>query len=231
MQFIKNYKDLKDSVKLWLNRRDNATLDNIPMFINFAEKQFTRLVPMPYYEANLEYKVEEGNGTLIIPKNLLKIKHIMVNGQPYNRSDVETFMRMTKSVSSKNSKNEHSVDKDDAIALSNQSGSTSTKSYFFTRIGSILHFTPTPVDGDIIQLIYYQDIPEMKDDEDQPYSLLIAPDVMLYLSLRHASIWLRDNEQEQYWMAKAQEASDSLKSQLDDAEWSGSALVVPYFGE
>lgn len=41
---IQNYKDFKDAVGLWLNRKDSATLDNIPMFINFAEKQFTRLV-------------------------------------------------------------------------------------------------------------------------------------------------------------------------------------------
>ena len=51
----------------------------------------------------------------------------------------------------------------------------------------------------------------------------------MYLALRHASIFLRDNEQEQFWMAKAQEAADSMKQQLDEAEWSGSALVVPFF--
>ncbi|MCS5737419.1 phage adaptor protein, partial [Herbiconiux daphne] len=66
-------------------------------------------------------------------------------------------------------------------------------------------------------------------DADQPYSLLIAPDILLYLCLRHASIWLRDPEMEQYWMAKAQEAAQALQQQLDEANWSGSALVVPAF--
>ena len=76
-----------------------------------------------------------------------------------------------------------------------RSGSTSETKYFFTRIGEQIHFLPTPVVGDIVELIYHQDVPEMRFDNDQPYSLLIAPDVLLYLALRHASIFLRDNEQ------------------------------------
>lgn len=224
---IENYKDFRDAVALWLNRKDSATIDNIPMFINFAEKQFTRLVKLPYYETTVSFTVDENFNFVVIPQDFLSAKHVMVNGKPYNRSDVETFMRL------KNMGNFSDVQGTATSPNPNQdvlrSGSTSETKYFFTRIGEQIHFLPTPVVGDIVELIYHQDVPEMRFDNDQPYSLLIAPDVLLYLALRHASIFLRDNEQEVYWMSKAQEAADSLKQQMDEAEWSGSSLVVPYF--
>lgn len=225
---IDTYKDLKEAVALWLNRKDSATIDNIPMFINFAEKQFTRLVKLPYYEVKSEFTIDENFDYVVIPQDFLSAKHMMINGKPYNRVDVETFMRMKNLnnirdyVTSKN-------DPDSGVILSDQAGSTSDKSYFFTRIGEQIHFLPTPKVGDVVEMIYRQDIPEMQFDNDQPYSLLVAPDVLLYLSMRHASIFIRDVEMEQYWMSKAQEAAESVQTQIDEAEWSGSAFVVPYF--
>ena len=224
---IENYKDFRDAVALWLNRKDSATIDNIPMFINFAEKQFTRLVKLPYYETTVRFTIDENFNFVVIPQDFLSAKHVMVNGKPYNRADVETFMRL------KNMGNFSDVQNNATAPNPNQdvlrAGSTSETKYFFTRIGEQIHFLPTPVVGDVVEFIYHQDIPEMRFDNDQPYSLLIAPDVLLYLALRHASIFLRDNEQEVYWMSKAQEAADSMKQQMDEAEWSGSSLVVPYF--
>lgn len=225
---IDTYKDLKEAVALWLNRKDSATIDNIPMFINFAEKQFTRLVKLPYYEVKSEFTIDENFDYVVIPQDFLSAKHMMVNGKPYNRVDVETFMRMKNLNNTRDyvtSKN----DPDSGVILSDQAGSTSDKAYFFTRIGEQIHFLPTPKVGDKVELIYRQDIPEMQFDNDQPYSLLVAPDVLLYLSMRHASIFIRDVEMEQYWMSKAQEAAESLQTQIDEAEWSGSAFVVPYF--
>lgn len=224
---IENYKDFRDAVALWLNRKDSATIENIPMFINFAEKQFTRLVKLPYYETTVRFTIDENFNFVVIPQDFLSAKHVMVNGKPYNRADVETFMRL------KNMGNFSDVQSNATAPNPNQdilrAGSTSETKYFFTRIGEQIHFLPTPVVGDVVEFIYHQDIPEMRFDNDQPYSLLIAPDVLLYLALRHASIFLRDNEQEVYWMSKAQEAAESMKQQMDEAEWSGSSLVVPYF--
>jgi len=223
---INNYKDLKDAVQLWLNRRDAATVDNIPMFINFAEKQFTRLVKLPYYETGVNFTIDESFNYVVIPQDFLSAKTVMINGKPHNRVDVETFMRM-KNIDRPSDDQASSTSPNTAQNFVN--GGTLSRKYFFTRIGEQLHFLPTPVPGDLVEIIYSQDIPEMTFDNDQPYSILIAPDVLLYLALRHASIFIRDNEQEQFWMAKAQEAADSLTQQLDEAEWSGSALVVPFF--
>ena len=221
MNDINTYGDLKRAVRLWLNRKDASTLDNIPMFINMAAKQFTRMVKLPYYEVLVSLEAIEGFEYVNIPQDFLSAKHISINGKPYNRVDNETFLRI------KNTGTQDTNLGDQAFLT----GATTASKYFFTRVGGQLHFNPTLKVGDIVEMVYQRDIPEFKEDNDEPYTLLVASDIMLYLSLRHASTFLRDPEQEQYWMTKANEAAQSLHAQLDEAEWSGSAMVVPQFSQ
>lgn len=224
MNDINTYGDLKKAVQIWLNRRDSATVDNIPMFINMAAKQFTRLVKLPYYEVLISLDAIEGFDFVNIPNDFLSAKSVSVNGEPYNRVDVETFQRLEMfGVAT-------SMDLSDN-AFGFIQGATTARTRYFTRVGEQLRFIPSLKAGDVVEMIYQRDIPEFKHDTDEPYSLLVASDILLYLSLRHASIFLRDNDQEQFWMMKSQEAADSLNKQLDEAEWSGSALVVPMFTE
>ena len=221
MNDINTYGDLKRAVQIWLNRRDSATVDNIPMFINMAAKQFTRMVKLPYYEVLITLEAIEGFDFVNIPNDFLSAKHISVNGQPYNRLDTGTFQRLSLK----------GLEDVEVPEIGFHQGATTARTRFFTRVGEQLRFIPSLSSGDVVEMIYQRDIPEFKNDTDEPYSLLVASDVMLYLSLRHASIFLRDNEQEAYWMQKATEAADSLNAQLDEAEWSGSSLVVPMFTE
>lgn len=226
MKDINTYNDLVQAVQLWLNRKDNVTIDNIPMFINMALKTFTRMVRMPYYEVLISTTAIGGYPYVVIPNDFVRAKHVTVNGQPYNRVDVETFLRIQ-------DKNTNQAPLPQPRDVSTLSISTTQTKYFFTRVGGQLRFIPELQEGDAVEMIYQRDIPEFKDaDADkESYILLTASDVMLYLSLRHASIFLRDPEQEQYWMQKATDAANTLQTQLDDAEWSGSVYVVPMFME
>lgn len=212
MQEITNYGDLKEAVQIWLNRKDNATVSKIPMFINFAEKQFTRLIRLPYYEKTINRNVIPNNLFVEIPRDMLSVKHLAVNGKILTRTDVETFTRL-----------QHRSELHPNLTKSNP--------YYFARIGDRIFTHPSLTEGDLVSLIYHSDIPEMKDDKDCPYSLMVAPDVMLYLALRHASIFLRDNEQEMYWAAKATDAAGEINVQLEEAEWSGSSLAVRLMDE
>lgn len=228
MNDINTYGDLKKAVRIWLNRKDGTTLENIPMFVNMAHKQFTRMVKLPYYEVLVSLEAIEGFEYVNIPQDFLSAKHISINGIPYNRVDNETFLRI-KNSGTQNTVIQQPRDAGNTGGFPFLQGATTEKSFFFTRVGGQLHFIPELVPGDVVEMVYQRDIPEMKVDSEEPYSLLVASDIMLYLSLRHASTFLRDPEQEQYWMQKASDAAASLQQQLDEAEWSGSALVVPQF--
>lgn len=219
MKDINTYGDLKKAVQLWLNRKDAATLNNIPMFINMAAKQFTRLVKLPYYEVLVSLEAVEGFDYVNIPQDFLSAKHLSIDGIPYNRVDNETFLRI-KNAGTQNT----NLGEEDFLT-----GATTEGKFFFTRVGGQFRFIPELVPGNVVEMIYQRDIPEYKNDQDEPYSLLVASDVMLYLSLKHAAIFLRDNEQGAFWDQKASEAAAALQHQLDEAEWSGSAMVVPQF--
>lgn len=220
MNDINTYGELKKAVQLWLNRKDSTTLDNIPMFVNMALKTFTRMMKLPYYEVLVSLEALEGFDYVNIPQDFLSAKHVSVNGRPYNRVDTETFMRL----GNKASEPTPLADRQWGVQ-----GATQETNYFFTRIGGQLRFLPDLAPGDIVEMVYRRDIPEFSSDTEEPYLLLVASDVMLYLTLRHASTFLRDPEQEQYWMGKANEAAQALQAQLDEAEWSGSSMVVPMF--
>lgn len=225
MRDLNTYGDLKRAVRQWLNRKDASTLDNIPMFINMALKQFTRMVKLPYYEVLVSLEAMEGFDYVNIPQDFLNAKHISINGRPYNRLDNETFLRV------KNGGNQITKLGGQDEKFGFLQGATTESQYYFTRVGGQLHFIPEIETGDIVEMVYQRDIPELEAETESPYFLLVASDILLYLSLRHASTYLRDHEQEQFWMQKASEAADSLNKLLDEAEWSGSALVVPQFSQ
>lgn len=224
MRDLNTYGDLKRAVRQWLNRKDASTLDNIPMFINMALKQFARMVKLPYYEVLVSLEAIDGFEYVNIPQDFLSAKHISVNGVPYNRIDNETFLRI-KSADTQVT----GLQEDNKFGF--LQGATTESKRYFTRVGGQLFFLPELVTGDMVEMVYQRDIPELEAETEEPYFLLVASDIMLYLSLRHASTYLRDHEQEQFWMQKAQEAADSLNKLLDEAEWSGSALVVPQFSQ
>lgn len=205
MKDISNYGDLKTAVQTWLNRKDSSTVDNIPAFINFAEKQFTRLVRLPHYETAMSTLWTSTTSYVMIPTDLLSIKHAFIGTRKLSRVDIGNFLQL---------KEKHA-------------GETDPR--YFCRVGNTVQIFPEPTVGDTVIIIYNKDIPEMSNDTDCPYSLETAPEIMLYLALRHAAIFIRDNEQEQYWMSKATEAADSLNQLLDEVEWSGSPLVVEQF--
>ena len=85
---INNYGDLKKSVQTWLNRKDQSTIDNIPIFINFAEKMFTRLIKLPYYETSYIVVWDEGKGFVQLPSDFLSMKHIYVGDSILTRVDL-----------------------------------------------------------------------------------------------------------------------------------------------
>lgn len=207
MREIDSYKGLKEAVQLWLNRKDQATVNNIPAFINFAEKDFTRFLRLPYYENEIRYLITTNtNNFLELPQDFLSARSFLVNGRAMTHLDPESFHRQRGKTADDN-----------------------THPKYWTRIGWKIITWPALSVGDELSLLYHQDIPEMKEDNDRPYSLIVAPDVLLYLTLRHASIFLRDNEQEQYWMSKATEAVTLVSAQLDEAEWSGNSLAVQQY--
>lgn len=78
-----NYAELVDEVKAWLNRDDPDTINRIPTFINFAEKEIYRVLKLPVYESVVQLTIK--NGRAEVPFNLVQLIEIYTNDNRVGR--------------------------------------------------------------------------------------------------------------------------------------------------
>lgn len=201
---LESLSDLQEAVKTWLNRNDSATVKALPSFIFLAENDFDRLLKLPEYETLKVYHVGTDTdvstvtSAINLPDDFDEVKALLLNGKPAFIQSNEAFY-------------EHN-------------GETLPA---FTKIGSQLILKPALKDGDVITLIYYKPLAHAQNIADTPPHIKKGPDVMLYLSLRHAALFLRDNDMGQYWEQKAQEAVTGLQAKIEGERWNGSTIVIP----
>ena len=219
---INTYGWLKKAVSLWADRDDDEFVNQIPNFINFAEKEIYRNLRIPSIEKEAYLNIK--GGMCFIPPDLLEIKWIMASktGQMFRATSPEE------------------IDWQKRNKITNATEFNSGE-ITFTRMGSRLFFYPQ-IDADVpisniapddippdnaVVINYYQDTKEMTDDMDSSALLTIAPELLLYFSLRHASLFVQDDAAVQKWSALGKASLDEIVNQADKMEYSGSPLAIP----
>lgn len=218
---INTYGWLKKAVSLWADRDDDEFVNQIPNFINFAEKEIYRNLRIPAMEK--EAYLDINDGVAFIPPDLLEIKYIMsaTTGQVFRATSPEDIDWQ------KRNKIKNATD-------FNQGEIT------FTRMGSRLFFyplinadvpvstaAPSDIPSNAVIICYYQDTKEMIEDTDSNVLLTIAPELLLYFTLRHSSMFVQDDAGVAKWSAIGKAALDEIVHQADKMEYSGSPLVIP----
>lgn len=211
---INNMGSLKSAVSLWSNRDDPEFMDQIHNFINFAEKDIYRRLRIPSLEREIYLNIV--NGIAHIPVDLVQIKYVM------NLRTASMF-RVT------------SLEEIQWIKQGKRVNETSfnAEETCFARANNRLFFAPTldaPSDGltsgDVV-MGYISDSPELVNDTDSCNILTIAPDLILYMAMKHACLFVQDDEGAQKWGMMAEAALAVVQTQADKAEYSGSPLVIP----
>lgn len=220
---INTYGWLKKAVSLWADRDDPEFVNQIPNFINFAEKEIYRNLRIPPLEKEVYLDIKDG--IAFIPPDYLEAQWVM-------RSKDGLIFRVT------------SLEEVDWLKRNNSVNPTNWNQgeVVFARLGSRFIFYPaieadTPVypdDGspeipadNAVILSYYADPPEFWEDSDTSAILTIAPELLLYFALRHASLFVQDDNAVQKWSALGKSILDEVVEQSKKAEYSGSPLVIP----
>ena len=220
---INTYGWLKKAVSLWADRDDPEFVNQIPNFINFAEKEIYRNLRIPPLEKEVYLDIKDG--VAFIPPDYLEAQWMM-------RSKDGLIFRVT------------SLEEVDWLKRNNSVNPTNWNQgeVVFARLGSRFIFYPaieadTPVypdDGspeipadNAVVLSYYADPPEFWEDSDTSDILTIAPELLLYFALRHASLFVQDDNAVQKWSALGKAILDEVVEQSKKAEYSGSPLVIP----
>lgn len=198
---IATYADLVNEVKRWLNRDDPDTIDSIPAFINFAEKEIFRVLKLPSYEKLVSLDIK--NNKAEVPYDLVQLIEIYTAD---NRAGRNTSHREL---------------------LRHRFDDAKHDAFYYARVGNNYHFH----DGDDLSSTevfchYFHDPEELSYNNQITPLLQVAPDLLLFTALRHGSVFAEDLEKAQYWEQRSDNAMGEIMKQLEDDNMSGSPQVV-----
>lgn len=211
---IETMGDLKKAISLWSNRDDPEFLDQMHNFINFAEKDIYRRLRIPSLEREIYLNCQ--NGMVHIPVDMIEIKYIMdlQQGNMLRATSLEEIQWL---------KNNRVVDLSEIAK----------DEICYARANNRLFLAPAitaPSDGlttGRLLMGYVSDSPELHQDTDTANILTIAPDLILYMAMKHACLFVQDDDGAQKWGMMAESALAMIQTQANKAEYSGSPLVIP----
>lgn len=194
---------IRTSIKNLLARNDttDAIIDN---FIDMAISRIQRTLRVPSMEkSNITTVAEDNAGTIILPNDFLRLKHLFTINLQKNYS-IEY------------------VDPARFVQMQDAPGNTPK---VYTRIQGSLLLKPTPPVGTQIQLVYYGEVPDLVADTDTNFLSEIAPDLLIYSALVFAADYYIDDRKDQF-SAVAESAFQQLQDQSYEIEMSQEGLMV-----
>lgn len=190
---------IRNSIRSLLARND-TTDEVLDSFIDQAVARIQRTLRVPSMEkAYITVTNGDNPGTIILPSDFLRLKHLFIWNAPIEYVDVSTFMRTP-----------------------DAPGNTPK---IYTRVQGSLLIKPTPPVNTSITLIYYGEIPDFTGDTDSNFLSELAPDLLIYTALSFASDFYIDDRKDQF-EAVAQRAFQELIDQALEVEMIQEGLTV-----
>ncbi len=224
---LPTYDSLIDMLKVYLNRRDQDTLEAMPFFVNAAEKTILRELRMPALERVVQFDMPE-SGWIFLPIDYLEMKHVWIeDGNPgtLQRITFDEFLRDPTSAS-------NTAYWDDGVSCSSSfnsfnDGNTIFNSGVWAITGDRLYIKG-PTAGQKVFMNYYQDIPEVTAETQSNQLLELVPDVFLYFAVAEGFRFLMEPEKADYWQNSGFNRLRQVQQQVYNEEFSGSPLTVSH---
>ena len=190
-----------------LNRNDctNAQAD---IFIEQALARIQRTLRVPAMEAQESITTNNTNGdTVVLPADFLSIKYLYSTTQDgtlmMEYRDVATFMAIP---------------------------AATGQPRWYTRIRGELKMKPYPQTGTDVEMVYYNEIPDLVNDTDENFLTIIAPDLLVYGALTFAADFFVDDRKqafEERFGAVYSEVEE--QSRLVDMEQTSLSIAPAYY--
>jgi hypothetical protein len=202
---ITNYSELQTAVLNWLSRTGDTNLANrVTECIALAELSFNRELRTRQMETS--DTLTPVNGVCTLPNDFLELRRLYINGSQPQELEYLTpenfFLKYP--------------------ALTQGGGETSR--YYTIEGNSILLSDISS--GTDVKILYYQEIPALSDSNTSNWLLNKHHDLYLAMTLGIIYGIIKNQAQEQGWLAKAGLIVESIKSSDMWAKYSGSNLRV-----
>jgi hypothetical protein len=225
---LPTYESLVDMLKIYINRKDQDTLDAMPFFINAAEKTILRMLRIPATEKMVSFPIISiVDGYVELPFDYVEMRFMWTDGEDakgtLQRIPFDQVLRGSPLANIEN-------------PILNGGGQTTNDTYFQTGGGDFntgywaingnrLYICP----GQGIQTVkmtYYYDIPELSSATQSSPLLTLLPDAFLYLAVAEGWKFLMEPEKAAMWEQFAMTRLEQVQMQSDNAEFSGSPLTI-----
>lgn len=198
-----NKAGIREQFKGLMNRND-LTDDQANIFIEQALARIQRTLRVPAMEAQEVITTNDTSGdTIVLPADYLNMKYIYTpksdgTSQMLEYKDVATFLGIPSSVG---------------------------VPQYYTRIRGELKMKPYPQMGSIINIIYYNEIPDLVNDTDVNFLTIIAPDLLIYGALTFAADYFVDDRKDSFENRFA-EIYGELEEQARMVEFDQSSIAI-----
>lgn len=196
-----NYSELKTNIANYLNRSDLT--GQLDMFIDNVEGELNRrvrtkeMIKRATATADAQY--------LSLPTDWLEGINVEIasnNFSPLFQQSVESLDVYRKSINN-------------AIG----------QPVYYAFVDSTIELAPTPDSSYTLQLTYYSKVDALSDSNTSNFVLANHPDVYLYGALKHASIYLMEDDRVAMFSALFEKALEEIKMEQEKAEFGKGSLM------
>jgi len=199
---ITSYATLQTTIADFLNRDDLTTA--IPTFIQLAEAQMNREIRHYSMESRAQSVQDQGDQYMQIPSDWLETIRLILTGSGTSVVELISLSGMA-----------------DKRAKTEDAAGTPV---FYCHVDSQFELFPTPSESTNFELLYYQKIPALADDNTSNWLLETAPDIYLYGALLHSAPYLAEDTRVAVWAQMYSAAVQNLNNQSERVKNSGTGI-------
>ena len=195
------YSELKTNIANYLNRSDLTS--EIDIFIDNTEAELNRRLRVADQVKRATATAE--NQYLALPNDWLEAINIEITS-----NDFRPLMQM-------------SIESLDVYRKANNN--VTGQPIYYALVDDTLELAPTPDSSYTLQLTYFSKIDALSDSNTTNFVLTSHPDIYLYGSLKHASVFLMEDERAPLFNAQFEKSLEELRLQQERAEFAKGSLI------
>ena len=195
------YSELKTNIANYLNRSDLTS--EIDIFIDNTEAELNRRL-------RVADQIKRATATadaqyLSLPSDWLEAVNVEITSNNFS-----PLMQM-------------SIESLDVYRKANNN--VTGQPIYFALVDNTMELAPTPDASYTLQLTYFSKIDALSDSNTTNFVLNSHPDLYLYGSLKHASVFLMEDERAPLFNAQFEKSLEEIRLQQERAEFSKGSLI------
>ena len=195
------YSELKTNIANFLNRSDLT--NQIDFFIDATEAELNRRLRV---KEMIKRATATADGQyLSLPTDWLEAINVQIDGnnfQPLFQQSIESLDVYRKSIDN-----------------------ATNQPIYYALVDNTIELAPTPDSSYVLQLTYYGAIDALSDTNTSNFVSTSYPDAYLYGALKHASIYLMEDDRVALFTSQFEKALEEMRMEQEKAEFGKGSLM------